>query len=55
MTSKPILLCILDGWGERGERESNAIALADTPNWDDMSAHCPKTLLETSGLAVGLR
>ena len=54
MTSKPILLCILDGWGERGERENNAIVMADTPNWDDMSAHCPKTLLETSGLAVGL-
>ncbi|HEV2500535.1 MAG TPA: hypothetical protein VGY31_13225, partial [Terriglobia bacterium] len=30
---KPILLVILDGWGYRAERESNAIALAQTPNY----------------------
>jgi 2,3-bisphosphoglycerate-independent phosphoglycerate mutase len=52
--TKPIVLCILDGWGDRGARENNAIALANTPNWDAMSAECPRTQLETSGLAVGL-
>jgi len=52
--TKPIVLCILDGWGDRGARENNAIALADTPHWDAMSTECPRTQLETSGLAVGL-
>lgn len=51
---KPVVLCILDGWGHREEREDNAIALANTPNWDRLTASCPKALLETSGLAVGL-
>ena len=52
--TKPVLLCILDGWGERDSSENNAIAMAKTPNWDAMAAQCPKSLLETSGLAVGL-
>lgn len=52
--TKPVLLCILDGWGERKSAENNAIAMAKTPNWDAMERDCPKALLETSGLAVGL-
>lgn len=32
----PTVLCILDGWGHRIERDSNAIGLAKTPNWDRM-------------------
>lgn len=51
---RPVVLCILDGWGHREEREDNAIALANTPNWDRMVATYPRALLETSGLAVGL-
>ncbi|WP_404381253.1 2,3-bisphosphoglycerate-independent phosphoglycerate mutase [Caenispirillum salinarum] len=51
---KPVVLCILDGWGHREEREDNAIALAKTPNWDRLVASCPKALVETSGNAVGL-
>ncbi|HLN25227.1 MAG TPA: 2,3-bisphosphoglycerate-independent phosphoglycerate mutase, partial [Patescibacteria group bacterium] len=51
---RPVVLCILDGWGYRAEREDNAIALAATPNWDDLLATCPHALLATSGLAVGL-
>jgi 2,3-bisphosphoglycerate-independent phosphoglycerate mutase len=53
-TPKRILLCILDGWGIRKEREGNAIALAGTPNLDRISAGFPQTELMTSGLAVGL-
>jgi 2,3-bisphosphoglycerate-independent phosphoglycerate mutase len=49
-----VVLCILDGWGYRAEREDNAIALATTPNWDSLLATCPHALLATSGLAVGL-
>jgi 2,3-bisphosphoglycerate-independent phosphoglycerate mutase len=51
---RPVVLCILDGWGFRAQREGNAIALANTPNWDRISAACPHALLETSGLEVGL-
>ena len=31
---KPVVLCILDGWGLRAEREGNAPLLARTPNFD---------------------
>jgi 2,3-bisphosphoglycerate-independent phosphoglycerate mutase len=53
---KPVVLCILDGWGHREERETNAIALAATPTWDRWMAETgrPHALVETSGLDVGL-
>ncbi|MTJ82136.1 MAG: 2,3-bisphosphoglycerate-independent phosphoglycerate mutase [Telmatospirillum sp.] len=51
---RPVVLCILDGWGYRAERADNAIALANTPVWDRLMARNPHTLLETSGLSVGL-
>ena len=51
---RPVVLCILDGWGYRAERENNAIALADTPNWDRLMAEAPHAMLATSGLSVGL-
>jgi len=51
---KPVVLCILDGWGHRTDREDNAIALAHTPTWDRLLATCPHALVETSGLDVGL-
>jgi len=50
----PVVLCILDGWGHREEVANNAIALAQTPNWDRLMATRPHALIETSGLAVGL-
>ncbi len=53
-TVRPVVLCILDGWGHRVETTHNAIALAHTPNWDHMCATYPSALLETSGEAVGL-
>lgn len=51
---KPVLLCILDGWGYREDGTDNAIARANTPNWDRMTATRPMSLLGTSGLDVGL-
>ena len=51
---KPVLLCILDGWGLRAERRDNAIALAPKPNVDLFDERYPHTALQTSGLAVGL-
>ena len=49
-----MVLVVLDGWGYRPEREGNAIALANTPTWDALVARHPGTLLDASGLAVGL-
>jgi len=51
---KPILLVILDGWGYRAEREANAIALANTPNYTRLLKTYPSTLVYTSGERVGL-
>jgi len=51
---KPVVLCILDGWGERAETEGNAPALANTPNIDRIWADCPKATLITHGPDVGL-
>ena len=51
---KPVVLCILDGWGYREDREANAPALAHTPNFDRIWANCPHNLLITHGPDVGL-
>src|SRR5688500_11009528 len=50
----PVVLIVLDGWGYRTEREGNAIALASTPCWSALWQRAPRTLLNASGLAVGL-
>jgi len=50
----PVVLCILDGWGYREERENNGILLAETPVWDRLMASCPRALLNASELHVGL-
>jgi 2,3-bisphosphoglycerate-independent phosphoglycerate mutase len=49
-----VVLVVLDGWGHRQEREGNAIELAATPTWHRLWRSCPRTLLDASGLAVGL-
>jgi 2,3-bisphosphoglycerate-independent phosphoglycerate mutase len=54
LPKSPVVLVVLDGWGYRPEREGNAIALANTPTWDALVAKHPGTLLDASGLAVGL-
>ncbi len=56
MTSdiKPVVLCILDGWGQRDPASDNAISVANTPIMDDLHARFSHALLKTSGLDVGL-
>ena len=51
---RPVVLCILDGWGHRLERENNAIAQARTPVFDRLMATCPHSLLKTAAREVGL-
>jgi 2,3-bisphosphoglycerate-independent phosphoglycerate mutase len=51
---KPVVLCVLDGWGWRADEADNAIALANTPHWDKLLADCPHAFLKTDGLSVGL-
>lgn len=51
---RPTGLIILDGWGHNEHREHNAIAQADTPTWDKLLREHPHTLINTSGLNVGL-
>ncbi|MCB1398259.1 MAG: 2,3-bisphosphoglycerate-independent phosphoglycerate mutase [Rhodobacter sp.] len=51
---KPVVLCILDGWGINPNREGNAVALGNTPNFDRVMATCPNATLITHGPDVGL-
>lgn len=51
---KPLALIILDGWGYSPKKQGNAIALARTPNYDEIARIYPRTLLAASGLRVGL-
>lgn len=51
---KPVVLCILDGWGAREERSGNAPALAQTPTFDHIMATCPHATMTTHGPDVGL-
>ena len=51
---KPVALVILDGWGHSASDEGNAIAAANTPNFDTIVASFPTVMLEASGEAVGL-
>jgi len=50
----PVVLIVLDGWGFRPGRDGNAIELGATPTWHRLWGRVPHTLLEASGLAVGL-
>ncbi|MFN3210285.1 MAG: 2,3-bisphosphoglycerate-independent phosphoglycerate mutase [Roseovarius sp.] len=51
---KPVVLCILDGWGLSETREANAPALAETPHFDRLMQTCPNATLVTHGHDVGL-
>ena len=53
-TRRPVVLCVLDGWGWRPEESENAIAQADTPVFDRLMVDCPTAFLKTSGTDVGL-
>jgi 2,3-bisphosphoglycerate-independent phosphoglycerate mutase len=50
----PLALVILDGWGHSDVELNNAIAMANTPNWDRWMAQYPHTLIDASGHSVGL-
>src|SRR5918996_6341902 len=50
----PVALVIIDGWGYSVARDGNAIALAETPFYDELSEKYPRTLLEAHGSRVGL-
>jgi 2,3-bisphosphoglycerate-independent phosphoglycerate mutase len=52
--SNPVLLTIFDGFGVNPSRAYNAWALAKTPHLDHYFASYPHTVLQASGLAVGL-
>jgi 2,3-bisphosphoglycerate-independent phosphoglycerate mutase len=53
-TPRPIVLMILDGFGERAEKADNAVRMAKTPELDAINARYPHTLIGTSGPDVGL-
>ncbi len=50
----PVVLVILDGWGERQSKTANAIAQANTPVVDSLREVYPLTFIQASGKAVGL-
>lgn len=51
---KPVVLCILDGWGLSDDSPANAPALAATPNFDRIWNDCPHARLITHGPDAGL-
>jgi 2,3-bisphosphoglycerate-independent phosphoglycerate mutase len=51
---RPLVLCILDGWGERPQAPDNAIEVAKTPVWHGLLARWPHARLEASEHYVGL-
>ncbi len=51
---KPVVLCILDGWGIGQTAEGNAPLLAHTPTMDRLMSDCPNATLTTFGPDVGL-
>ena len=50
----PVVLAILDGWGERKETKDNAVKTAKTPIMDALWHAYPHTLISASGADVGL-
>ncbi len=52
---RPVMLCILDGWGLSDNPQANAVTMGDTPNFDRIWRDCPHTQLVASGQDVGLQ
>jgi 2,3-bisphosphoglycerate-independent phosphoglycerate mutase len=50
----PLVLCILDGWGERDRAPDNAIETARMPVWHRLTARWPHAQLQASEHYVGL-
>ncbi len=51
---KPLVLCILDGWGERENTPDNAISNANLKNWNYILSKYPHTTIQASEENVGL-
>jgi 2,3-bisphosphoglycerate-independent phosphoglycerate mutase len=51
---RPVMLAILDGWGEAPPGPGNAVRLAATPNMDRWRREYPFTTLIAHNGAVGL-
>jgi 2,3-bisphosphoglycerate-independent phosphoglycerate mutase len=54
MPISPVVLIILDGWGDREDTDGNAVAAANLPVMNSLMQAYPHTLINTSGRAVGL-
>ena len=55
MAKKPVLLCIMDGFGwVPNETFGNAVVAAKKPHLDALMAKYPMTTINASGMAVGL-
>ncbi len=52
--SKPVVMVILDGWGEWDIDKGNPLKKAKMPTIERLNSHYPKTYLQASGMAVGL-
>lgn len=55
-TDKPVLVVVIDGWGEDKDNEFNAVYRADTPTMDGFKKTAPEhwMLVKAHGTAVGL-
>ena len=51
---RPVVLCVLDGWGYREDTRDNAIVPANTPIFDRMMRQYPHAFIDTCGTDVGL-
>ena len=51
---KPVVLCILDGWGINADPSVSAPALAHVPHFNQLWDECPHSTLTTFGPDVGL-
>ncbi len=54
MTKKLTMLMILDGYGYNKSTDGNAVYSAKTPVMDKLLAENPNTLINASGMDVGL-
>jgi len=51
---RPVVLCVLDGFGLNDDPRRNALLAARMPTWQRLTAEWPICRLEASGEAVGL-
>lgn len=54
MTFRPVVLCVLDGWGIAPDGPGNVVLNAATPRLDALFERYPHATLDASGPAVGL-